>query len=137
VTDDRNGLEILDRSSCLELLGTADVGRIALSIGALPVVLPVNFAMLGEDIVIRTSPGSRLETAATNAVVAFEVDCVDASHSGWSVLVQGVATEITDPLELRQARLVHLNSWPGGDGRLLRLVTQIVSGRRFKSARAG
>ena len=42
VSYDRNGLEILDRASCLQLLGSAHVGRIALTMGALPVVFPVH-----------------------------------------------------------------------------------------------
>ena len=32
---DRNGLEVLDRGQCLALLGSAHVGRIGLSSGAL------------------------------------------------------------------------------------------------------
>ena len=38
---DRIGLEVLDRQTCLELLATAPIGRVGLSIEALPVVLPV------------------------------------------------------------------------------------------------
>jgi len=129
---DANGLEILDRARCLELLATAHVGRIALSMGALPVVLPVNFAMLGEDILIRTATGSKLNAAATNSVVAFEADRVDAVyHSGWSVLAQGVASEITDPVELEQAAEVPLAPWSGSDGHYLRVTTQLLSGRRL------
>jgi uncharacterized protein len=129
---DRNGLEILDRASCLSLLVSVHVGRIALSIDALPVVLPVNFTMLDDDVLIRTAPGSKLDAAATNAVVAFEADKIDAIyHSGWSVLVQGVATEITDPVELERARRAPLTPWPGVNGRYLRVATQLVSGRRL------
>jgi uncharacterized protein len=132
VTYDRNGLEILDRKSCLELLAGAHVGRIALSVGALPVVLPVNFTMLDDDVLIRTAPGSKLDAAPTNAVVAFEADQIDAIyHSGWSVLVQGVAAEITDPVELERARRAPLTAWSGVAGRFLRVATQLVSGRRL------
>jgi uncharacterized protein len=132
VTHDRNGLEILDRASCLELLATAHVGRIALSMGALPVVLPVTFAMLGDDVLIGTVSGSRLEAAATNAVVAFEADRIDAiDQDGWSVLIQGVAAKITDPVELELARQALLTSSPGVEGHYLRVASQVVSGRRL------
>jgi uncharacterized protein len=135
VTYDRNGLEILDRASCVQLLGSAHVGRIALSMGAIPVVLPVNFTMLDDDVLIRTALGSKLEAAATNAVVAFEVDKFDAIyHCGWSVLVQGFATEITDPAELDRARQAPLTPWSGVNGHYLRVETQIVSGRRLDPA---
>jgi nitroimidazol reductase NimA-like FMN-containing flavoprotein (pyridoxamine 5'-phosphate oxidase superfamily) len=132
MTNDRNGLTILSRPECVEMLGTVPVGRIALSVGALPVVLPVNFAMLDDDVVIRTVAGSRLEAAATNAVVAFEADQVDpAAKGGWSVLVQGVASEITDPDELERARRMPLDPWSGVDGHYLRIATRFVSGRRL------
>ena len=42
---DRNGLEVLDRDECLRLLGTATLGRVGITFGALPVVLPVNFRL--------------------------------------------------------------------------------------------
>jgi hypothetical protein len=132
MTLDRNGLMILSRTECIELLRTVPVGRIALSVGALPVVLPVNFAMLDDDVVIRTVAGSKLEAAASNAVVAFEADQVDpAARAGWSVLVQGVASEITDPDELDRARRMPLDPWSGLDGQFLRITTRLVSGRRL------
>jgi nitroimidazol reductase NimA-like FMN-containing flavoprotein (pyridoxamine 5'-phosphate oxidase superfamily) len=129
---DRNGLVILDRPECLARLRTALVGRIALSVGALPVVLPVNFAMLDDDVLIRTVPGSRLAAAASDAVVAFEADHVDPlGRSGWSVLIQGVASEITDPDEIERAGRIPLEPWLGANGHYLRIVSRFVSGRQM------
>jgi uncharacterized protein len=129
---DRNGLEVLPRAECLRLLAEAHVGRIALSIGALPVVLPVNFAMLDDDILIRTALGTKLEAAATNAVVAFEVDNVDPTyHTGWSVLAQGIAKEVIDPAELQRAQRAPLVPWSGSDGNYIRISTEFLSGRRL------
>jgi nitroimidazol reductase NimA-like FMN-containing flavoprotein (pyridoxamine 5'-phosphate oxidase superfamily) len=72
------------------LLVTAPVGRIAVTIGALPAILPVNFALVGAHIVIRTVPGTKLDAAIRRAIVAFEVDSYAADgSSGWSVLIQG------------------------------------------------
>src|SRR6516165_11352239 len=83
---DRNGLEILDRAECLHLLSGSVLGRIAVTVGALPVILPVNFLLDGDRILIRTGKGTKLEAATRDAVVAFEVDDVEPfSHSGWSV----------------------------------------------------
>jgi nitroimidazol reductase NimA-like FMN-containing flavoprotein (pyridoxamine 5'-phosphate oxidase superfamily) len=135
---DRSGLVILTRPECVELLKTASVGRIALSVGALPVVLPVNFGMLDDDIVLRTVPGSRLEAAARNAVVAFEVDRLEEpERDGWSVLVQGLASEIADPDEVDRARRVPLPPWLGAHGVYLRIASRFMSGRRLPSIRAG
>ena len=74
---DQNGLEILDRDECLRLLAQAVIGRVGVSSGALPRVLPVNFRLDGGRILIRTARGTKLDAAAANAVVAFEVDDID------------------------------------------------------------
>src|SRR5688500_14548904 len=109
---DRNGLEVLDRDECLRLLATATIGRIAMTSGALPVVLPVNFRLIDASIVIRTGRGSKLEAATRNAVVAFEVDSFDQfSHSGWSVMATGVAREVTDPTQRDRLRRSHIPRW--------------------------
>ena len=134
VARDRNGLEILTRQQCFDLLARPGIGRIALSVGALPVVFPVNFTLFDGDILIRTGPGTKLKAAATNTVVAFEVDQVDPmDHTGWSVLVQGVTSEITDPATLDLARKAPLVPWAQHDGCYLRIASQVVSGRRLTS----
>lgn len=130
---DRNGLEVLDRDECLRLLSTATLGRIGLTTGALPTVLPVNFLLDGEEILVRTSEGSKLQAATDNAVVAFESDDFDPLyHSGWSVVVTGVAREVTDPDELHALPSARVARWaPEGNGRLVAISTEMVSGRRI------
>ena len=125
-------LEILSKSDCLMLRRSAPIGRIGVSIGALPVILPVNFVVVDTDIVIRTTAGTKLAAATANAVVAFEVDGIDAcSCSGWSVLVQGIAAAVTDPSELEQLSQLALEPWTGTDGHYIRIATRLVSGRRL------
>ena len=48
--DRQTDFEELDRQDCLELLREECVGRVALTARALPIVLPVNFAVLDGDI---------------------------------------------------------------------------------------
>ena len=55
----------------------APLGRVGVSGGALPSVLPVNFRFDGRQILIRTGVGTKLDAAVANAVVAFEVDEID------------------------------------------------------------
>jgi nitroimidazol reductase NimA-like FMN-containing flavoprotein (pyridoxamine 5'-phosphate oxidase superfamily) len=128
---DRNGLEVLGRDECLRLLGTATIGRIGLCSGALPAVLPVTFRMVGDRVLFRTGRGSKLDAATLNTVVAFEVDDVDlVDHSGWSVVVVGVAYDATDD-EIDPSERVRLPRWVAGpDGRVVAVSTEIVSGRR-------
>jgi nitroimidazol reductase NimA-like FMN-containing flavoprotein (pyridoxamine 5'-phosphate oxidase superfamily) len=130
---DRNGLEILDRKECLRLLGMATLGRIGVSFGALPTVLPVNFRLVNDKIVFRTGIGTKLDAATCNAVVAFEVDDMDPLwHSGWSVVVTGVAREVTDPIELTALDEANIPRWaPTGDGRVVEVSIELVSGRRI------
>lgn len=130
---DRNGLQVLDRDECLGLLGNAVIGRLGLSSGALPVVLPVNFLLDDERVLVRTSPGTKLDRALAGAVVAFEVDDFDASrHSGWSVLVTGVATVVDSPDELARIERLPLARWaPGRDERVIAISTELVTGRRI------
>jgi uncharacterized protein len=130
---DHNGLEVLGRDECLRLLGTATLGRIGVTSGALPTVLPINFRFDGGKILFRTGVGTKLDAATQNAVVAFEVDEIDAiAHTGWSVVVRGVARELTDPDELVEAQRPPLARWARGeDHRVVAISPEIVSGRRI------
>jgi nitroimidazol reductase NimA-like FMN-containing flavoprotein (pyridoxamine 5'-phosphate oxidase superfamily) len=129
---DRSGLEVLGRDECLRLLASATLGRIGFTSGALPAVLPVNFHLDGERILVRTGRGSQLDAALQNAVVAFEVDEFDPiHHSGWSVAVTGLATEVGDPTELDAARQEPVTRWtPPGSESVVAISTELVSGRR-------
>jgi uncharacterized protein len=134
--DDRVRLETLARSECLDLMATVPVGRIGVTIGALPVILPVNFALVGGSIVIRTVPGTKLDAATRRAVVAFEVDSyAPDGSSGWSVLVQGFCGEVTDPAERAAMAESAPRAWAFDDGmasRFIRIETSFVNGRRFR-----
>lgn len=136
---DRDGLEVLDRAECLRLLDGRSVGRIAATYGALPVVLPVEYAMDGESIVLETGRGTTLGLATAGAVVAFEVDNLhEHGHSGWTVMVTGVAEEVPDGPELDRLRslLPDEQDVPDDrDERFVRISSEIVSGRRTHRAR--
>ena len=130
---DRNGLEVLSREDCLRLLGTAVLGRVAVTSGALPTILPVNFDFDGREILIRTGRGTQLDAATRDAVVAFEVDEIEpAWRAGWSVVVTGFARELPDP-ELVAAAAEHpsLGRWASAaDDRIVAISPDVVSGRR-------
>ena len=105
-------LESLNRNCCPELIATVPVDRIGITIRTLPDILPVNFALVGEKIVFRIIPGTKLDAAAAGAVVEFEVDSYSPDGtSGWSVLVRGPCSEITDPAELAAMEAVRLRAW--------------------------
>jgi len=130
---DPHGLEILERAECFRLLDSVPVGRLGLSIDALPVVLPVNFVVHGERIVIGTGQGGKFDAAVRGAVVAFEADDWDPfAHRGWSVLVRGSSRILRDPVEVAAARSLPLRPWGDPDGvHYLSITTDLVSGRRL------
>lgn len=134
---DRSGLEILSREDCLALLETVPIGRIAVTVDALPVVLPVNFAVADGCIFISTAPGTKLQAATRRSVVAFEVDAIDPLyHAGWSVLVTGTAQEVADPEEIDRAHRLPLRAWGLGedaDTHYVKIEPTLVSGRRLPS----
>ena len=133
---DRNGLEVPTREECLELVRRATIGRLAIHSGALPTIVPVNFILTDSGVVVRTAPGSKLDNALEHAVVAFEVDDVDPiRHIGWSVVITGLASEVTDPDELDAVRRLPLAHWaPGPANRYVCVSLDLVSGRRIAPA---
>lgn len=126
------GLELLDEAECMALLGSATIGRIALNIGALPAIFPVNFAMDGSDIIFRTGQGTKLAAASDHAVVAFECDRIDPlEHTGWSVMAVGKAQVVSDPSERSRLEHLPLTPWAGGDrSNTVRIPVEFISGRR-------
>ena len=127
------GLEYLKTHECLELLATKELGRVGFSVEDRPIILPVNYRIIANAVVFRTDPGAKLTTALTRSVVAFEVDHVAPDGtSGWSVLVVGRATELTDPTSLQEARQLNVSPWvPGSREHFVVIGAEEVSGRRF------
>lgn len=134
---DSNGLEVLERAECLVLLGSVPLGRLVFTDRALPAVQPVNFVLDGEEIVIRSSAGSKLAAATRGAIVAFEVDEFDEdARTGWSVTVVGQAEEISDPVRLQHARRLPLRPWsPGDRDHFISVSAERVTGRRIHRTR--
>jgi uncharacterized protein len=127
-------LRDLSRPECVELLASSAVGRIGVTVDARPVILPVNFAIVDGCILFRTGHGTKLAAATAHVVVAFEADGFDAAGAaGWSVLVRGTCTEVTDPVELDRLRVVPLEKWvtDGGADRYVLISLTEISGRRF------
>ncbi len=129
---DRQGLQVLDDDTCWRLIESAPVGRIAFVQDDKPVVLPINYAVHDRSVVFRTAAGSKFDAAILRHPVAFEVDDWSAEHrSGWSVLVDGVAMEVTDE-DMKQA-LDQLGLEPWADEvprtNWVRIRTQAITGR--------
>ena len=122
----------LDPQECERLLRANIVGRVAVSTPVGPHIVPVNYAVVDDTIVIRTSALSLLGTHGRDSMLAFEVDHVDHErHVGWSVVARGRAWAETDPVQVALIR----EGWPPrpwatGNRRLyLRMRWESLTGR--------
>jgi len=132
-------LEVLDRSQCFQRLRPGGIGRVVFSEARGPVALPVNYRLLAEDVVFRTGDGTIGAAAKAGVPMSIEVDHLDeALGEGWSVLVTGTASIVSDDDELRRVAEAHVEPWAGGDRhRVVRISTGEVSGRRIRRHVAG
>jgi len=126
-------LSELTRSECLALLGSVTVARIGVSIDALPAIFPVFITVVDGVVAFRTVPGTKLAAASAGAIVALEVDHVDdLTSEGWSVLVRGVASEVTDEGLIAAARGRLRETWiDGAPMHLVEISPDLVTGRRL------
>jgi nitroimidazol reductase NimA-like FMN-containing flavoprotein (pyridoxamine 5'-phosphate oxidase superfamily) len=124
----------LSAVECESLLRGGVAGRVALSTPSGPHIIPVNYSVVDDAIVVRTSPYSLLGTYGRNTTFAFEIDSFDpARERGWSVQARGRIEAVTDRLELNRIREVaEPQPWAGGVRPLhLRLRWNELSGRRL------
>ncbi len=127
----QRSLESLSGQEAVGLLSAALVGRVVFSVGALPAVVPVTFAVLDHAVVLRTAADTRLAAAADGAVLAFEVDEVDpVTRTGWSVVVTGVAEVVTDAFRRALIHSVVEPFAPGDHQVYIRIPLSVVTGRR-------
>jgi nitroimidazol reductase NimA-like FMN-containing flavoprotein (pyridoxamine 5'-phosphate oxidase superfamily) len=131
--DRRTGVEVIDRPECIRLLGEHVLGRLAVNEGSAPLVLPVNYGLAGDRVVIRTAVGTKLD--AVHRPVCFEVDDFDrAGRSGWSVVVRGRLVEVMPADRERWEELRVLpEPWAAGDkDHVLCIEPTVISGRRIR-----
>jgi uncharacterized protein len=139
VHEQPDDLEILSEQQCRELLASKDLGRIAFPVGEETEIFPVNYSTDGVIVVFRTGAGTKL-AHSTVSRVAFEVDEWDSARKvGWSVVLKGVAQEVTqgtDPFSsaLQTSKVVPLA--PGEHGYLIAIYPAQISGRRFRGGQA-
>jgi len=109
---DHAGLEALPLDRCLDLLASVPVGRVGFCADGEVVILPVNHAVAGQNVVFRTAAGSKLSAAEEQEKVSFEADSYDAqARSGWSVLVTGRAEIVYDDAEIGLLSGLGLHPW--------------------------
>lgn len=130
------GRDALCEEECRRLLASACVGRIGFSSRALPVVIPVSFALHRGDLVLPVEAGPALAAAIDRQVACLQVDeRGPLARGGWSVLATGRLEEVVDEADLRAVRGLSLMPWgPSVPHHHLRLPIELVSGHRLSPA---
>lgn len=119
-------LVVLSDDECWDLLRSRPVGRVAWSGMQGVSVVPVNYAVDEDAVLLRTTPYSLMARDCAGRDVAFEVDSIDeASHDGWSVLVRGRC-------EREERTGEGPRPWATGSRVLgLRIAVRLITGRRI------
>lgn len=128
------GFDELECNECRQLLEHARHGHIAISVEAMPMIVPVFYAVLDDQVVYRSTLGPAFAAATSNVVVAFQVDHLDeTSGEGWTVVVQGIAIELPDVF-LERAQSLPLTALTAGGAydHFVSLPTSRISGHRIR-----
>jgi nitroimidazol reductase NimA-like FMN-containing flavoprotein (pyridoxamine 5'-phosphate oxidase superfamily) len=114
-------IQDLAREDCVRLLGAGIAGRVAISTPTGPHIVPVNYSVDGESVLVRTTAYSLLGTDGRDALLCFEVDQFDYEYQrGWSVAVRGRARFVDDADELSEiARRLPPRPWAAGQRSLV------------------
>src|SRR5271165_4139257 len=110
---DHAGLQILPLEECLRLVASVPVGRLGFHVDGEMAVLPVNHAVDGQDVIFRTTLGSKLSAAEAQSLVVFETDYYDqATRTGWSVMINGHAEAVYEDAEITPFDHLDVHPWP-------------------------
>lgn len=117
--------DALSEQECWELLATVSVGRVALSVRALPVILSVQYYLDGRRLAVCLGHHGLPERALDDTIIAFAADSIDpVTRSGWSVQVQGRS------VIPRGLRIDTDCGWPAAPAQVVEIEPGRVSGQR-------
>lgn len=121
----------MGEAECLEALAAHEVGRVAYCDDGGAVVLPVNYTLDQDTILIRVAPHSGLARHLRGAPASFQIDDFDAyNQTGWSVLVRGEASYV-DSGDLPAGQDPPF-AWAEGQRTLhIRITPHEITGRRL------
>ena len=123
----------LPAHECERLLRAAVFGRVAFSASDRMEVIPVNYSVMGDAVLVRTTPGSLLDRQADGATMLIEVDQIDHERwHGWSVVARGRAERIEEgQLTIGERSSPGPPPWVSGRDVWIRLRWDEISGRKL------
>lgn len=131
--DEHRSFDVLSEGECLWLLERTYLGRVGVTIGALPAIFPVNYVMHEGQVYFRTDGGTKLSAALRGSAVAFQIDSFDTRyHHGWAVQAIGMAEVVPEGEARRLLGVLDVEPWaPGPHEHLVRIHPEFLSGRRI------
>jgi nitroimidazol reductase NimA-like FMN-containing flavoprotein (pyridoxamine 5'-phosphate oxidase superfamily) len=113
------------------LLAGSELGRLAVSVGDIPEIFPINYLAHDGVVLFCTAEGSKLVNLTINRHVALETDGF-TDYFAWSVIVHGTAEILQDAIETEAAAKLPLKSWiPTLKYVFVTITPEKITGRRF------
>ena len=116
------------------LLAGASLGRIVFTQHAMPAIRPVNHLVDDKTVIIRSHLGAAItgRAAGDGTVVCYEADDIDpVRHTGWSVIVTGMARLVRDPAAVSRYQQL-LRPWADGQmDYVIAIEPQLITGLRL------
>lgn len=132
-TGPRQAVELTAAESWRLLAGTS-LGRIVFTQHAMPAIRPVNHLLDDQTVIIRSHLGAAIvgRAAGDGTVVCYEADDIDpVRHTGWSVIVTGMARLVRDPAAVSRYQQL-LQPWADGQmDYVIAIEPQIITGLRL------
>jgi nitroimidazol reductase NimA-like FMN-containing flavoprotein (pyridoxamine 5'-phosphate oxidase superfamily) len=130
----RQALDLTD-AECWQLMRNVSLGRIVFTQRAMPAIRPVNHVVDDGKIVIRSHAGAAIVSRAVadgGSVVCYEADDLDpVRHTGWSVIVTGMARLVREPTAIARYQEL-LEPWIAGQlDHVIAIEPEFVSGIRL------
>lgn len=138
----RSKLVEMDRDECYSLLRSHQygVGRVAFTLPdsahGPPEILPVNFLLDVDDLIVQTGTGLLHDAAVHTRPMSFELDSIDSPaygqrQRGWSVVAKGRCEVVSESAQRTFLRLSHLAPAAGGfKPNFVRITVEQMTGRR-------
>lgn len=106
----------LPYDTCATLLASHEVGRVAVCTHDGPRIVPINYVVVDDSVVFRTTPYSILGMRSWSGQMAVEIDEFEPERkSGWSVVATGRGEVVEDSAELRRIQMgPNPLPWAGG-----------------------
>lgn len=124
-------MTMLTTEECWALLQQESIGRLGYRLVDELHVVPVNYVVRGDAVLVATGEGNKLLAAEMHAEAALEIDDLRGEEA-WSVLVRGRLEHVDEGPAEAFADVAAMSWLPTFKYDVIRLAPTAVTGRRFR-----